>query len=150
MLKCLRYRIPRTKQEIQLRLHKRALTKNFKRYLDMLTVNTETNFDDALNRVRVLRDADLSGFERKSSIRRTSPSESAAHCLKDQCIALSLPEICHAGQNNIALLPLDISVVKKILRHQHSDLSGAAEREGRENKENKDNYRSDNEDSETL
>lgn len=49
----------------------------------------------------------------------------------------------------IALLPLDMNVVKEILRHQHNDLSCGAEREARE-KEPKDNSKSDNEDSETL
>ena len=42
MLSCLRTRIPRTKQEIQLRLYKQSLTKEFRKYLNMLTISTET------------------------------------------------------------------------------------------------------------
>ncbi|XP_022692157.1 uncharacterized protein LOC111262280 [Varroa jacobsoni] len=106
------------------------------------------NLSVALGSVRVLREADLSDFEKKSSTRRDSPCDQA-RALRDQCIALSLPEICHAGQNHIALLPLDISVVKKIFRHQYNDLSCATEREATE-KDGKDRCKSDNEDNEIL
>ena len=56
----------------------------------------------ALARVQVLREADLNGFERRVSVRRNTQSD-LSKGLKDQCLTISMPEICQTAPNNVRI-----------------------------------------------